>query len=135
LAAVEHLLAKRRIFAPGPAGGRAHNSPWALAITSERMNRALLAEISALAQPIARHSAHVALAPPQPGATAGAGQRHSLITDCQWLWTFAAAIETAHQQHPVPAADRDLLVAIPVNALPARPTLHAAASTADLCTG
>jgi hypothetical protein len=121
-------------FAPGPDGGRAHNSPWALAITSERLNRALLAEISALAQPIARHSAHVALAA-RPGAASGAGQRHTLTTACQWLWTFAAAIETAHQQHPVPAADRDLLAAIPVSALPARPALHTDCSTAQLCTG
>jgi hypothetical protein len=93
------------------------------------MNRALLAEISALAQPIARHSAHVALAA-QPGAPSATGQRHTLTAASQWLWTFAAAIQTACQQHPIPAADRDLLAAVPVNALPARPTLAAAGSTA-----
>src|SRR5262249_36206897 len=35
-------------FTPGPAGGRAPNSPWALAITSERLHRALLADLGAL---------------------------------------------------------------------------------------
>jgi hypothetical protein len=98
------------------------------------MNRALLAEISALAQPIARHSAHVALAA-LPGAPSATGQRHTLTTASQWLWTFAAAIQAADRQQPVPATDRDLLAAIPVNTLPARPTLHAADNTAQLCAG
>jgi hypothetical protein len=120
-------------FAPGPAGGRAHDSPWALAITSERMNRALLAEISALAHQVARHNAHVALA--APSAASGTGQRHTLTAASQWLWTFAAAIQAADRQQPVPAADRDLLAAIPVNTLPARPVLHTADSAAELCTG
>ncbi len=121
-------------FTPGPAGGRAHNSPWALAITSEPMNRALLAEISALAQQIAHHGANVALTP-VPGAAARTGQRQALNAACQWLWAFAAAIHDAHRQQPVPAADRALLAAIPVNALPARPTLAAAGTVAGLCDG
>jgi hypothetical protein len=121
-------------FTPGPAGGRAHNSPWALAITSERLNRALLADLGALAHQAACHGAGVALTPARdtPSAT---GQRQALNAACQWLWAFAATIDDAGRQHPVPAADRALLAAIPVNALPASPARTAADTVAGLCDG
>jgi hypothetical protein len=119
-------------FAPGPGGGRAHDSPWALAITSERLNRALLAELGALAQPIAHHGANVALAP-GPGTPANAGQRRALNAACQWLHVFAASIQAASRQEPVPAADRDLLAAIPAHALPARPARAGAQTISGLC--
>jgi len=119
-------------FAPGPHGGRAHRSEWALTITSERVNRALLAELGALAQPIAHYGANVALAP-VPGTPPGADQRRALNAACQWLWVLAASIEAASRQEPVPAADRQLLAAIPVHALPARPALAAADTVPSLC--
>jgi hypothetical protein len=57
-------------FAPGPQG-RVHRSAWAPIITSEQVNRALLAELGALARPVARYGANVALAA-VPGAPARA---------------------------------------------------------------
>ena len=121
-------------FTPGSHGGRAHNSPWALAITSEPLNRALLTDLSALAQQIAGHGANVALTP-VPGAPARTRERQALNAACQWLWAFAATINDAHRQQPVPAADRDLLAAIPLNTLPARPALTEAVTLAGLCDG
>ena len=59
-------------FTPGPHGSRSHNPLWALAIPSERINRALLAELSGLAQQIARHGANIALTPAS-GAFSRAG--------------------------------------------------------------
>jgi hypothetical protein len=118
-------------FAPGPRG-RVHQSAWAPIITSEQVNRALLAELGALARPAAHYGANVALAP-VPGAPARAGQRRALNAACQWLWVFAASVDAAGHQQPVLAADRDLLAAIPVNALPARPVLADADTTPSLC--
>ena len=57
-------------FGPGPRG-RVHRSAWAPVITSEQVNRALLAELGALARPVARYGANVALAA-VPGAPARA---------------------------------------------------------------
>jgi hypothetical protein len=120
-------------FAPGPRG-RVHRSAWAPIITSEQVNRALLAELGALARPVARYSANVALAR-VPGAPARAGQRRALNAACQWLWVFAASVDAAGRQQPVLAADRDLLAAIPVNTLPTRPVLADADTTPSLCDG
>jgi len=121
-------------FAPGPGGGRAHDSPWALALTSERLHRALLAELAALAQQVARHGANVALAP-GPGVPADPGQRRALNGACQWLHVYAASIHAASRQQPVPAADRDLLAALPANTLPARPARTGAQDIPGLCDG
>lgn len=121
-------------FTPGPSGGRAHNSPWALAITSERLNRALLADLGALACQAAGHGANVALAPAR-GAHPAIGQRQALNAACQWLWAFAATIDDAGRQQPIPAADQALLAAIPINALPARPARTTADTIPGLCDG
>ncbi len=121
-------------FTPGPNGGRAHRSPWALAITSEPVNRALLAEIAALARPIAHHAANVAIAP-VPAAPSRTEQRRALAAASQWLQVVAGSIEVATQRQPVPAADRDLLAAIPVYAVPARPAPEAAGTVPGLYDG
>src|SRR6516164_4791236 len=121
-------------FTPGPQGGRAHRSPWALAITSEPVNRALLAEIAALARPIARYSANVALAP-VPGASSRAEHRRALGAACDWLLVLAGSIDEASRRQSVPAADRELLLAIPVYAMPARPSLAAAETVSSLYDG
>jgi hypothetical protein len=120
-------------FAPGPTGW-VHQSPWAATIASERVNRALLGELGALAAPIAHHGANVALAP-IPGTPESTDHRRQLNAACQWLWVLTAAVEAAHRAAPVPAADRDLLAAIPVNALPHRPLLEAAETVPGLCEG
>ena len=119
-------------FTPGPQGGRAHRSPWALAITSARVNRALLAEIGLLADRIAHHGANVALTP-IGGTPTNVGRRRRLNAACQWLWVLHASAEAAHRAEPVPATDRHLLAAIPVNTLPTRPLLADAGTIAGLC--
>jgi hypothetical protein len=121
-------------FTPGPQGGRAHRSPWALAITSEPVNRALLAEIAALARPIARYSANVALAT-VPGAPSRSEHRRALGAACDWLLVLAESIDEASRRQPVPAADRELLAAIPVYAMPARPSLATAETVSGLYDG
>jgi len=121
-------------FAPGPQGGRAHRSQWALTVTCEQVNRALLAEIGSLAQQAAHHGANVALSP-VPGAPTNADRRRRLNAACQWLWVLSASVQTARRAEPVPAADRDLLAAIPVNALPPRPLLAGADTIPGLCNG
>jgi hypothetical protein len=121
-------------FTPGPQGGRAHRSPWALAITSEPVNRALLAEIAALARPIARHGANVALAP-IAGTPSPSEHRRALGAACDWLLVLAGSIDTASRRQPVATADRELLAAIPVYAMPARPSLAAAETVSGLYDG
>jgi len=121
-------------FTPGPQGGRAHRSPWALAITSEPVNRALLAEIAALARPIGRYSANVALAT-VPGAPSRSEHRRALGAACDWLLVLARSIDVASQRQPVLAADRDLVAAIPVFAMPARPSLATAETVPGLYDG
>jgi hypothetical protein len=116
-------------FALGP-DGRVYRSPWAPALVSERVNRAQLAEIGALASPIAHHGAGLALA---PVPSAPADQRRALNSACQWLWALRCSVQAACRQHPVPAADRDLLAAIPTGALPARPALPDADTIPGLC--
>ena len=123
----------RTHFAPGPKGW-VHQSPWAPAIASERVNRALLAELGALAAPIAHHGANVALAP-IPGAPESTDRRRRLNAACQWLWVLTASVEAARRAAPVPACDRDLLAAIPVNTLPQRPLLEGAETVPGLCAG
>jgi hypothetical protein len=120
-------------FAPGPRGW-VHQSPWAPAINSERVNRALLAELGQLAAPIAHHSANVALAP-IPGAAESTDRRRRLNAACQWLWVLSASVEAARRAAPVPAGDHDLVAALPVNALPHRPLLEAAETVPGLCEG
>jgi hypothetical protein len=120
-------------FAPGPQAW-VHRSPWAPAIASERVNRALLAELGQLAAPIAHHGANVALAP-IPGAPESTDRRRRLNAACQWLWVLTTSVEAARRAAPVPAADHDLLAAIPVNALPQRPLLEGAETVPDLCEG
>jgi hypothetical protein len=120
-------------FAPGPKGW-VHQSPWAPAIACERINRALLAELGQLAAPIAHHGANVALAP-IPGTPESTDRRRQLNAACQWLWVLTASAEAARHAAPVPAADHDLLAAIPVNALPQRPLLEGPETVPGLCDG
>jgi hypothetical protein len=85
-----------------------------------------------LAAPIAHHGANIALAP-IPGAPESVDRRRRLNAACQWLWVLSASIEAARRAAPVPAADHELLAAIPVNALPRRPLLEAAETVPGLC--
>ena len=74
--------------------------------------------------------------PPSRARPSHSDQRQALNAACHWLWVLTAArSRPPAAPAPVPAADRDLLAAIPVNALPARPSLAAAETVSGLCDG
>lgn len=50
-------------------------------------------------------------------------ERRRLSAACQWLWALDASVRKASQREPVTDSDRELLRAIPVNALPGRPAV------------
>src|SRR5262249_7805744 len=110
-----HFAARSR-SAPQP------RSEWGLVITSAQVTRALLEEIAWLARHSAQYSANVALLP-SPGASVTTGERRQLRAACQWLWARDAAVGTASRREPVTDSDRELLQAIPVNAIPGRPAV------------
>lgn len=109
-------------FAADSHGAPQQRSEWGLVITSAPVTRALLAEIGALARQTAQHGANLALSP-FPGTRGNGNARRRLSAACQWLWVLDASVRAAHQLEPVTEADRELLRAIPVNAIPERPLL------------
>jgi hypothetical protein len=119
-------------FAPGARGARRPRSDWALAVTSQPVTRALLAELALLAQQIAPQCTGPAL-PPSPAGDGTRGARLTLDAACQWLSVFGAAIGAAQLQEPVPDCGRELLRAIPLNALPPRRLPDGTEPVADLC--
>jgi len=119
-------------FAPGPRGGRRPRTDWALAITSPPATRALLAELASMAQQIAPQGVSLAMSP-SPDAHGTAGARRALAAACQWLSIFSAAIATAQLQEPVSEADRELLLAIPLNELPPRRVPDGSEPAGSLC--
>jgi hypothetical protein len=119
-------------FAPGLRGARRPRSDWALAVTSRPVTQALLAELSLLAQQIAPQGAGLALSP-SPAAPGTFEARRALGAACQWLSVFSAAIWAAQLQEPAPDSGRELLCAIPLNALPPRRLPDGSEPVADLC--
>jgi hypothetical protein len=106
-------------FAPGKQSGREHRSEWSSVITSPQVTRALLTEIGMLSREVARQGADFALSPWE--RTVGTGDaRRRLNAACQWLWVLHASTESSREREPASAADRGLLRAVPLNALPAR---------------
>src|SRR6266567_3058149 len=91
-----------------------------LVVCSPSAERALLAELAWLAHQIAAPCTDVALAA-RPPDTADA--RRALRTACGWLRAFSGSVQAANRVAPVSAADRDLLLAIPLNAPLPRPVL------------
>lgn len=114
-------------FDPGPANTRPGRSQWAPVIASPALNRALLAEVTALA---ARAAPVCAAIPPSASRTS-----YQLSQASQWLSVAAACTKSASQAQPVPAADRDLLHAIPAAALPARRVPDGTEPVSALCDG
>ena len=110
-----HFAARSR-SAPQP------RSEWGAVITSAPVTRALLEEIAWLARHSAQYSANVALLP-SPGTSVSTAERQQLSAACQWLRALDASVRTASQRDPVTDSDRELLRAIPVNAIPARPAI------------
>src|SRR6266581_5230558 len=91
-----------------------------LVVCSPSAERALLAELAWLAHQIAAPCTDVALAA-RPPDTADA--RRALRTACGWLRALSGSVQAANRAAPVSAADRDLLLAIPLNAPLPRPVL------------
>jgi hypothetical protein len=112
----------RTHFAMRSRGAPQPRSEWGVVITSAQVTRALLEEIAWLARHSAQYSANVALLP-SPGTSVGAAERRRLSAACQWLWILDASVQTASQREPVTDSDRELLRAIPVNAIPRRPAV------------
>ena len=107
-------------LARDPRGARQFRSEWGLVVCSPPAERALLAELAWLAHQIAGPCADVALADRSPDT---AGARRGLRAACKWLQVAGGSVQAAHRADPVSAADRDLLLAIPVNAPVPRPVL------------
>ena len=104
-------------FGSTPDGTIVHRTEWAPALSSPAVRRALLAEVADLASRVAATSDQLATAPGWRGAPA---PRHALREASQRLRTMAGLVQAARQHEPVPAAQRDLLRAIPGSALPPR---------------
>jgi hypothetical protein len=134
-AAAVSLMAGRDLlqthFASG-RDGRRDRSGWTLVITSEPVGRALLAEIVALSGQAATAGA-VAVPDGRPWPTAELGRRLQLA--CQWLALAGDSGQSACQEEPVSAVERDLLHAIPGSALPPRRIPDGSELVPELCAG
>ncbi len=100
-----------------PHGAREFRSEWAPVVSFPPVEQALLAELGGLAHQIVPPCTDLAIV---PGARDTADARRSLNGASQWLWVLSASVRTARRREPVSAVDRELLHAIPVNAVPAR---------------
>jgi hypothetical protein len=100
-----------------PDGTPIHRTEWAPALTSPPVRQALLAEVADLAGRVAAASDRIAAAPGWRGAP---GPRRTLREAGLCLRTVAEFVQAASQHEPVPAAQRELLRAVPGSALPPR---------------
>jgi hypothetical protein len=100
-----------------PDGTPIHRTEWAPALTSPPVRRALLTEVADLAARVAATSDQIAAAPGWRGAP---GPRHALREAGHHLRIAAESVYVASQHEPVPAAQRELLRAVPGSALPPR---------------
>lgn len=105
-------------FAANASGARLHRSTWALAITSRPAGRALLSEVASLAE-------QAAAGGPAPVRSARPGSRADealsrLSTARYWLRQAGICVRAAERREPVPPAGREILGAVPTNALPPR---------------
>lgn len=127
LAAGRDLLGTH--LARDPRGARHFRSEWGLVVCSPPAERALLAELASLARQIAPPCADLAVSSGSPDT---ADARGSLHRACGWLLVLGACVQAAQRTDPVPAADRDLLLAIPLNAPLPRPVLDGGEPVASL---
>ena len=119
-------------FAARSRGAPQPRSEWGLVIASAQVTRALLEEIAWLARHSAQYSANVALLP-SPGTSVTAAERRQLSAACQWLWALDASVQAAGKREPVADSDRELLRAIPVNAIPGRPAVTGGEPVPVMC--
>jgi hypothetical protein len=114
-------------------GERRALSDWAPVISSAPVNRALLAGLADHARAIAGQLARLPLAGNPDSETVAAWQR--LHGAAGQLRELDAAVQAAQWQAPVPAQQRQLLEAIPVNITPAAQVPPLDATVSDLCAG
>jgi hypothetical protein len=100
-------------LASDSCGARQFRSEWGLVVYSPPAERALMAELAWLAHQVAVPCTDVALTTRSPDT---ADARRGLRVACQWLHALSGSVQTAHRAAPVSATDRDLLLAIPLNA-------------------
>ena len=91
-----------------------------MVVCSPAAERALLAELAWLARQVAAPCTDLALSARSPDT---AGARGGLRAACGWLQVLSTRVQAAQRTDPVSAADRDLLLAIPLNAPLPRPVL------------
>ena len=104
-------------LARDPRGAREFRSEWGLVACSPPAERALLADLAWLAHQIAAPCADVARSARSPDT---ADAQRGLRAACGWLQVLSGSVQAA--QRAVSAADRDLLLAIPLNAPLPRPS-------------
>jgi hypothetical protein len=114
-------------------GERRALSDWAPVISSEAVNRALLAGLADHARAIAAQLAGMRLAEAADPDTVAAWQR--LQGTAAQLRGLGAAVQAAQWQAPVPLEHRRLLEAILVNVTPVLQAPSAEASVSELCVG
>ena len=116
-------------LASDPRGARQFRSEWGLVLCSPPAERALLAELATLTRQIAAPCTDLALSARSPD-TAGAAR--GLRSACGWLQVLSTCVQAAQRTDPVSADDRDLLLAIPLNAPLPRPILDGGEPVASL---
>jgi hypothetical protein len=119
-------------FAPGPAGSRYGNSPWAPAIVSAPVNAALVTEMGRYAGRLAPWMLAVAATPSEE--TLPAPARVAISAACRWL-RVAEAATWAASHAPGAVTEHALLRAIPANVCPPRCPPGGGETMPDLCAG
>ncbi len=119
-------------MARAPSGARELRSEWGTVITSPAVARALLTELALIAHQVAPLGVSLDLSPHTRGSPEA---RRKLNAACEWLHIMETSIRTAHQREPVSVSDRELLHAIPVNAVPPRRLPDGSESVTSLCEG
>jgi hypothetical protein len=111
--------------------GQLYRSAWAPVIASPAVSAALLADITSLAGQAASLASAMPESPGQSAATGAAASR--LDVSCHWLAQAADLTQAVRRREPVPAADWELLYAIPATALPTRDLGNGPQSVSELC--
>jgi len=115
-------------FVTHRGGARIGYSGWAAVIVSPAVARAQLSEIASIAQQsAAAGEASLRVGYPLPEV----GDR--LMTACRLLNQAVGSVDQAGRSEPVTQADRDLLYAIPVNAMPPRSLVADPDSVPSIC--
>jgi hypothetical protein len=119
-------------LAQRPDGGRQFRSEWGTVLASPPVRHALLAEMESLAQQLSWLEEGLERSPRARGSPE---ERRRMKAACHWLRSMHTSIRLADREEPVPAADRELLWAVPVNARPVRRLPEGREPVSALCAG